>query len=385
MQGYLMSLGRWFGVAAVLAVVLDATPTYGQVDESKDEARRLSEQGQEAYESGSYLDAAEAFMDANRHFPHANNVFNAAKAYEMAAEYKKAVQAYRLYLELFEEANGTPAPDEANILRTIEVLGEKAFLALPEVRLDSEPVGADIYIDDRTRVLGQTPFTVHLEPGNHKVFLKKAGYQSFEREFVVRSREPLHLSFALEKIRNEGRLRFKVNIKKARIYIDGKVQAVTPYEEDLHVESGQHQVMIEKDRYNQVTRLVYVPTGGVVDIEADLYLTNPPFSWRGGIGITSMLLGAGALGVSIGYLRTLPKNMRAFKGDSVFNTIETWTYVAYGLGGALLATGIGLVAWEYTREEVDSWDDISGRDSGTPPIVLGTDGKGVFIGASGTF
>lgn len=372
------------GVVLALAVTFTVTGAWAQEDEAaKAKARTLSEMGQAAYESGLFSEAAEAFLKANDLFPHPNNLFNAAKAYDMAADYETAVRVYENYLELYEIQNGEPAPDKANLERTIEVLKEKAYLALPEVTVDSDPPGADIYIDEPSRVLGQTPFTTHLPEGAHKIFLKKSGYQGYEKEFEIRSREPLRLTFALEKIRNEGGLRFHVNIRKARIYIDGKVQAVTPYDEVLSVEAGQHQVVIEKDRYTEVSELVMVDTGKVRDVHATLHLKSPPFSWRGGLGITSMLLGAGALGVSVGYLRTLPRNNRSFSGDSYYNTIKTWTYVGYGVGGALLAAGIGLMVWEYERVEVDSEDVIAGLP--VPPITFGTDGEGFYLGASARF
>lgn len=377
--------GRLSASLVALVVTLFVSPAWGQEqEEARARARTLSEMGQAAYDSGLFKDAAEAFLKANAHFAHPNNLFNAAKAYEMAAAYDEAVATYRAYLELYEEKNGTPAPDLANLERTIEVLREKAFLALPEVTVDSDPPGADIYIDDPTKVLGQTPFTTHLPHGAHKVFLKKAGYQGYEKEFEIRSREPLRLTFAMEKIRNEGGLRFHVNIRKARIYVDGKVQAVTPYDDVLSVEAGQHQVVVEKDRYTEVSQLVMVETGQVHDVHATLHLKNPPFSWRGGLGITSMILGAGALGVSVGYLRTLPKSQRSFSGDTYFNTVKTWTYVGYGVGGALLAAGIGLTVWEFYREEVDSEDAISSGSS-LPPIMVGTDGDGFYLGASARF
>ncbi|NOZ02840.1 MAG: PEGA domain-containing protein, partial [Deltaproteobacteria bacterium] len=153
----------------------------------------------------------------------------------------------------------------------------------------------------------------------------------------------------------------------------------------LSVEAGQHQVVIEKDRYSEVSQLVMVESGQVQDVRASLHLKSPPFSWRGGIGITSMILGAGALGVSVGYLRTLAKNNRSFTGDTYYNTIKTWTYVGYGVGGALLAAGIGLVVWEYNRDEVDSEDAIAGGSSGLPTFSFGTDGEGIYLGASARF
>ncbi len=347
---------------------------------AKERARALVEQAQAAYDAGRYAEAASAFEEANRLYPHPNNLYNAAKAWEAASEYDKAIKAYQGYLRLHVEQIGSAAPDAANVERTIELLREKAFLALPEVTIDSDPPGADISVDDPDRVLGQTPFTTHLPEGVHRVFLKKAGYEDFSKEFVVRSREPLRLTFALQKVQNVGGLRFHVNIRKARIYVDGKVQAVTPYDDVLPVEAGAHQVLIEKDRYNQVARTVQVETGQIEDVYADLYLTNPPFSWRGYVGIASGVVGTALVVTSVVFFRKQAD--KYFQGTSEFNRFKTLTYTGYGVGGALIGAGAGLLVWEFVRKDVESEDLIGGQ---TPAVMIGVEEGGVFVGATGRF
>ncbi len=364
----------------VFLFVLGSGRPVAAQDDAKERARALSERGQQAYEAGRFAEAAAAFEEANGLYPHPNNLFNAAKAWEAAAEYEKAADAYRKYLDLHEQQLGQPAPDRANVERTIELLREKAFLALPEVTIDSDPPGADISVDDPERILGQTPFTTHLPEGTHRVFLKKAGYQGYSKEFVVRSREPLRLTFALEKIQNMGGLRFHVNIRKARIYVDGKVQAVSPYEDALPVEAGLHQVLVERERYNQVTQTVQVEAGQTSDVTAALYLTNPPFSWRGYGGITSGVVGTALVVTSAVFFRKQAD--KYFQGTSEFKKFRTLTYVGYGVGGALIGAGAGLLVWEFVRKDVDTEDLIGGR---TPAVMIGAEPGAVFVGATGRF
>jgi len=367
---------------AVLAAAafLATAPAFGQGD-AKEQAKAVAARGAALYQDGKYLDAAAVFEEANAIAPHPNYLFNAAKAYEKAAEYQKALGAYRSFLDLYEAQNGIKAPEAADVERTIAVMKDKAFLALPEVTIDSDPTGADIYVDDPVKVLGQTPFTTHLAEGSHKVQLKKGGYQGFEKEFVVRSREPLRLTFALEKIKNEGGLRFAVNIRKARIYVDGKVQAVSPFNDTLRVDAGPHQVMVEKERYNQVTQTVAVEAGKTSHIHATLFLTNPPFSWLGYVGIASAVIGAA--GITTGALVFRPRANREFKGTGNHNLYKSLTYAGYGGGGAMLGIGAGLLVWEFVRTDVDSDDLVRGTD--VPPVQVSTDGQGVYVGATARF
>jgi len=351
--------------------------------QDREAAQQKAREGMEAFDAGRFLDAARLFEEAQALFPHPSNLFNAAKAWEKAAEYQKAADAYRAYLDLYAAQNaGAAPPDGEDVLRTIEVMRQKAFLALPEVTIDSDPPGADIYVDDPERLLGQTPYTTHLPEGAHKVFLRKPGYQGFEREFLVRSREPLRLTFAMERIRNDGFLRVFVNIRKARIYVDGKVVAASPLEEPLRLEAGRHQVLVEKDDYTQHAAVVEIRAGAVTDIQAELVLARNPFSWRGGVGVASMILGAGGLGA--GFWLRYEAN-KEFNTTDRFKTYRTWAYVGYGVGSGLLALGTGLIIWEYTRKAVRSEDLLGAGPSWTPFAMPGPEGRSAILGVSGSW
>jgi hypothetical protein len=199
---------------------------------------------------------------------------------------------------------------------------------------------------------------------------------------VVRSREPLRLSFALEKIRNEGGIRVRSNIRKARIYVDGKVVAVTPFNEVLSVEAGSHQVIVEKEDYNQFSQTVEVETGRIVEVTSSLYLTRKGFSWRGGLGIASALLGAGALGTGA-WFNVLAN--REIAGVPEYKTYRTWGIAGYSVGGGLLALGTGFLIWEFTRTPVRAEDLAVDRGPSLPQFLVGGDDQGFWIGATGKF
>jgi PBP1b-binding outer membrane lipoprotein LpoB len=51
------------------------------------------------------------------------------------------------------------------------------------VAFRSVPEDAEVFVDDQFR--GTTPVTLHLAAGTHKVEMKRAGYQTWERELMV--------------------------------------------------------------------------------------------------------------------------------------------------------------------------------------------------------
>ena len=362
-------------------VSVEAAPSEAPVaDDPKDKSRAMGVQGQALYDQGQFIQAAAAFEAAQVLFSHPSNLFNAAKAHEKAAEYDKAAASYQSYLELAQaQNNGTAANDAADVERTIEVLKEKAFLALPEVTIDSDPSGAEIYVDDPVKVLGSTPYATHLPAGTHKVFLKKKGHQGFEREFVVRSRDALRLAFAMEKIKNDGFVRVYTNIRKARIYVDGKVVAVSPFDDPLPVEAGTHQIVVEKEDYNQVSRTVEIRAGVVTDVKAELKLGRKSFSWRGGLGITSLILGGGSLGTGF-WLRSMAN--KEWNTSSDYKTYKQWTYVGYGVGSGLLGIGLALLIWEGARKEVRPQDLVLMEKIPMPVAGPAPIGNGFMLGAT---
>jgi hypothetical protein len=243
-------------------------------------------------------------------------------------------------------------PELKNIKDTIALLKDKAFLSLPEVSINSDPPGSNIYLDDEKKIIGQTPFTTHLNFGNHTLKLSLDGFEPYSTAFEIKAREPMRLHFKMVKSQKMGGLKFSVNVKKARIYVDGKVIGVSPYSDIAPVSEGKHQILIEKDRYSQSISNVYVGTGENVNIKAELFLQNPPYSWRGYLGWAASGIGLGSIGVSLFLFRPMADN--EYKGTSNFNKFKWLTYSGYIAGGTVLASGIGLIIWEYARKVVET-------------------------------
>lgn len=342
-----------------------------------DKARAFADQASALYDSGQFAEAIVQFNNALALYEHPVIYFNLAKAYEKLAEYEPAAGAYRQYLTLTLKTTGEPAPDQADTERTIELLKEKAYLALPEVSIDSDPRGADVFIDGSDVLNGQTPMKTHLPEGKHSVTLKMAGYEPISRDFDVRSREPVRFSFGLVKERNEGGILVKVNIRQARIHLNGRVVGATPMLEPIVVTPGRHQILIEREDYTSVSTIVDVKADEVVEVEAELHLSRKAFSWRGGVGISAIILGAGIVGASFWGRYYINDD---YKGHGMYNVVSpnaqsapdfklyrSLVYAGYGVGAGLAAIGIGMLIWEVARKPAEVRDrDLVG--TGKPSI-----------------
>ena len=68
--------------------------------------------------------------------------------------------------------------------------------SLSSIDLKSVPDGAEITVDEK--FLGNTPSTIRLAPGDHKIRLEKSGFKAWERTLTVVSGEAANLNASLE-------------------------------------------------------------------------------------------------------------------------------------------------------------------------------------------
>jgi hypothetical protein len=89
--------------------------------------------------------------------------------------------------------DGPPRPASATALRAPDHAPDAG---LGSVTIASDPPGAEIYVDGK--FVGQTPSTIHLPSGNHRVEIKARGKQGWGRDLEVLQDSQLNLHPVLE-------------------------------------------------------------------------------------------------------------------------------------------------------------------------------------------
>ena len=137
-----------------------------------------------------------------------------------------------------------PAFGGGEVLEPIEIRGL--------VVIESEPQGADIYLDSRTsKPLSKTPWNGTLT-GEHLVIIERQGYKPIERTIRPDPNKLLVMVFGLGEQDYLGYLDVTSNIPGADIYIDDKsvgAKAKTPWSGDLP--PGRHKIWVTKDGQKQ--------------------------------------------------------------------------------------------------------------------------------------
>ncbi len=265
------------------ALLVSATTASAQPsDEALTTARALYTEGEQRFAAQDYRGAIDAFTRANAIIEHPRNHYNIAKSYERLGDGAACVASYERYLDGHREREGQFPVDALDVRASIA----RCKLEMrPRVRVTSRPAGANVYIDDESVLLGQTPFESSVGPGKHTLFLEMPGY------------ERLVVSFNAE-----------------------------------------------TSAANQPTVLDYTLVAGPADTQP-----MPPetagMSWKGYLGIGAIGLG---LGLGVGGFVAGQQAADLYNDTDDFETASLIEGIGYIGGGALLATGVLLVILEAT-------------------------------------
>ena len=348
---------------------LRVTHAAGPTEDDKKRAGAFYREGEELFRKELYAAAIENFKKAHDIIPHPVNLYNIARAYEKLGDAENCLKGYEDYLDFYRRKNNGKDPSDVVDVRAS--IAKCQLLQRPEVTIESDPPGASIYLDDKAKLVGQTPSSMRLDPGKYKLYLNLDGYAPFEQELDVRAGQPLTLRFKLEKFQRVGQVRVKSNVRGASLFIDGRNVGLTPYTDLITLDEGKHQVAVSKDEYTSYNREINVVVNESQELVAELYLRDQPYTWKGYVGWTSIILGVGA-GVA-GYLAGAEADTY-FKGTDDFDSWSTLQTAGYATGGVLLGAGILLVVLEATDTSLvkpgDELDPVAHSPTVTPFVTF---------------
>ena len=361
---------------------LRVTHAAGPTEDDKKRAGAFYREGEELFRKELYAAAIENFKKAHDIIPHPVNLYNIARAYEKLGDADNCVTGYEAYLDLYRRNNN--GKDPGDIVDARASIAKCQLLRRPEVTINSDPDGAKIYLDDKTKLIGQTPFTVQLDPGKYRLFLSLDGYVPFEEDVEVRPGQPLTLRFKLEKFQRVGQVRVKSNVRGASVFVDGRNIGLTPYTDMITLDEGAHQIAVSKDEYLPFNREVKVEVNQSQEVVAEIFLREAPATWKGYVGWTSIILGVG-MGVG-GYFAGAEAD-KYFSGTDDFDQWATLQKVGYGVGGGLVGAGILLVILEAADTSIVKSEDVLDpvADQKRSPTVLPFVGTRGVIGADVRF
>jgi hypothetical protein len=281
-----------------LILLLIWTATAAAQPDALTRAQALFDDAQRALMGKDYDTAATKFREAHDARPLPDLLYNVGTAYYLkgkanndAAAYEMAVQYYKKYLVAVPAATDKAEVDKAIAVIEKEIARLKAPPAGPDappvapseevqqldqktrslVVIETEPQGANIYLDDKKNgVFAQTPWSGSLD-GQHKVIIEKRGHKSKESTVAPDPNRLVVLQVVLSEEDYLGWLEIRANVPGAAIFLDDKASGAigkTPFSGNL--KPGKHKVWISADGYDESVHDVEIIAGETHEISATL-------------------------------------------------------------------------------------------------------------------
>jgi hypothetical protein len=161
-----------------------------------------------------------------------------------------------------EERSISPRSDK--LVDVYIALSEEHFLGWVEIV--SNVPGADVFIDRKDiGAIGKTPFTGHLKPGKHTVFLERIGFKPVQQEIDILPGTATQHMIKLDKSDNGW-----INVAGrgaygAKVSIDNKPACAAPCRSE--VTPGVHRVVVQKGGYEDYEAELRVDQGAETAVE----------------------------------------------------------------------------------------------------------------------
>jgi hypothetical protein len=299
-------------ILAILALLFVTTAPALAEDDKKAEAEKYFRAGENAYNTGQYLVAAQAFEEAYELLPVPAIAFSTAQAYRLlyvtdkqAAYVKRAVELYRVYVQQVKD--GGRVPDATSSLAELEPVLERLeregkSMVMPIKAPKTQLMISSQVPEARGEVAGKTgplPLIVDVTAGEYQVKADAEGYypvdvkaNAVEGEFIVVEVDLIPKPAILEVEAESG----------ARVEVDGRPVGSTPLSRPVEVPAGKHFVAVTRRGRQAYSREVIAKRGETVKIDASLRATGQrkvvPWVWGGALVLGLAAGGAGLYALS---------------------------------------------------------------------------------------
>jgi len=283
----------------------------------------------------------------------------------------------------FKAEERTLAPRADKLLDVYIALSEEHFLGWVEIV--SNVPGSDVYIDKKEiGAIGKTPYTGHLKPGAHVIFVEKPGYKPVQTTIDVAPGTASTHAVTLERGENGWITVAGRGAYGAKVSVDGKASCTAPCQTEKP--PGLHKVVVEKDGFEDYAAELKVEKGAETVVEVQ-WSPRPSRTgaWTAAT-LAAVSLGAGIYaGLHANQLKSdLQSDRDAGRLDSRdprFSQGKVWSYAADGLFGLATVFAVSSVI-SFLSHGPDSTGVVDQRGVSFAPTVFVAGGG---FAASGSF
>ena len=354
-------------VVAIAAFAAVAVPRRAAADDTA-LAKAKFQEGMSLVQDENYPAALSAFEESYKIVPKAGLLYNIAMCQKALFRYVDSIASFKKFLA---ESGPAVKPEmktasEQSISDMLKLVGT--------VAVEGAPDGSEVFVDDKS--VGTTPFKDQLmvDPGGHSIRVSHDGYKPLRAEVTVPQGAAISVSAKLQSV--AAWIKIACEAKDAVVHLDGKVVGGCPYEGE--VQPGEHEVKVQEPNKPAFLQKFDVASGGTATVAVTLQSGRPPAApspeqkkkahtlFVSGIAALAVGVGAGAAGLvfNVKGMKDQSKaedatpNSDARQGYNDDIAVDKAVMIAgYAAGGALIATGVVLMALSRRGAERASGDD----------------------------
>lgn len=233
---------RW-RATALAVLIASAAPTVAVAQSREDAraARDLYNDGKALYEKGDYAAAAQKFIEAYGRAPRAELLYNIGQAYRLAGQLTEAESYLQQYLAADPEGPNVDAVVDAIVEIQAEIAAQQAT-----VDVETNEPGRAVHVGDEVTARCQTPCSVTLAPGPHRIVVKGGGVADYVRELTLEAGTTTKIVVDLETV-GRGALMVTTDRPAGTLRV-GDVTAALPLQEPVMLPTGAHEVRVDAAR-----------------------------------------------------------------------------------------------------------------------------------------
>lgn len=221
-------------------------------------AKRRFVRGTRAYSAGRYREALRHYQAAAALIWRPSLAYNIALCHDKLKEPNQAIIHLRRYLK--------SKPSKAWVRRSNAMIRRLLKQAKVTVRVTSFPSGAAVYVDGKAKGLrGRTPATLILRPGSYRMQVEATGHETLRKTIRVEVGGRNYFDFQLKR---RSALKVATSVGGARVSIDNGPATLAPVRRV--VKPGRHSVVVTREGYYDVRRVVVVLPGEQASVFVDL-------------------------------------------------------------------------------------------------------------------
>lgn len=214
--------------------------------------------GTRAYNVGRYREALRHYQAAAALIWRPSLAYNIALCHDKLKEPNQAIINLRRYL--------VSKPPKVWAERTRRMIRRLMKQARITVRVTSFPSGAAVYVAGKAKgVRGRTPATLILKPGRYTMLVEATGHEPLRKRVRVEVGGRNYFDFQLKR---RSALKVATSVAGALVSIDDGPATLAPVRRV--VKAGRHRILVRREGYYSVNRVVVIQPGEQSSVFVDL-------------------------------------------------------------------------------------------------------------------